>query len=95
MVLLWALWAAVFHHLWRNLDHRTAVSRTTRALLAGTVLELLVAAPIHAWAMRKDDECYCARGSYTGLVFGGTVLIWLFGPGIVLLAMRERKRVGG
>jgi hypothetical protein len=92
MLLLWALWAGVFHHLWRNLDHRTALSRTTRALLAGTFLELLVAGPIHAWAMRKDDDCYCARGSYTGLVFGGTVLIWLFGPGVALLAMRERKR---
>ena len=57
MLLLWALWAAVFHHLWRNLDHRTVVSRTTRALLAGTVLELLVAGPVHAWATRKDDDC--------------------------------------
>jgi hypothetical protein len=93
MLLLWVLWAAAFHHLWRNLDHRTAVSRTTRALLAGTVLEVVVAGPVHAWVLRKDDECHCARGSYTGLVFGVTVLVWLFGPGVVLLAMRERRRL--
>lgn len=96
MLVLWAVWAAVFHHLWRNLDHRTAVSRATRALLAGTVVELLVAVPVHAWATRRvGDDCYCARGSYTGLVFGGTVLFWLFGPGVLLLALRERKRFSG
>lgn len=93
MALLWAIWAGVFHHLWRNLDHRTAVSRATRALLAGSVLELFVAAPIHAWTIRKGEDCYCARGSYTALVFGGTVLLWLFGPGVLLLVMRERKRL--
>jgi hypothetical protein len=94
MLLLWALWAAVFHHLWRNLDHRTAVSRLTRALVAGSILELFVAVPIHTWAVRKTDyDCYCARGSYTALVFGGTVLLWLFGPGVVLLVLRERRRL--
>jgi hypothetical protein len=93
MLVLWVVWAAVFHHLWRNLDHRTAVSRATRALLAGSILELFVAVPIHAWAVRKSDDCYCARGSYTALIFGGTVLLWLFGPGVVLLVMRERKRL--
>jgi hypothetical protein len=94
MLLVWGAWALIFHHLWRNLDHRTAVSRTTRALLAGSLLELLVAGPVHAWVARKDD-CYCARGSYTGLVFGATVLIWAFSPGVFLLAMREKKRVRG
>jgi hypothetical protein len=93
MSLLWALWAATFHHLWRNLDHRTAVSRVTRSLLAGSILELFVAVPIHTWAVRKDNDCYCARGSYTALIFGATVLLWLFGPGVVLLAMRERGRL--
>ena len=92
MLFLWVLWAGIFHHLWRNLDHRTAVSRATRALLAGSILELFVAVPIHAWSIRKNDDCYCAKGSYTALVFVGTVLLWLFGPGVVLLVMRERKR---
>ncbi|MHC4409176.1 MAG: FmdB family zinc ribbon protein [Planctomycetota bacterium] len=67
--------------------------RILRALIAGTVLELLVAAPVHA-ACYKRDDCYCTRGSYTALVFGGTALFWVFGPGVFLLYLRERKRRG-
>ena len=37
----------------------------------------------------QDKHCYCARGSYTGLVFGGTAIIWLLGPGVFLLFLRN------
>jgi hypothetical protein len=66
MVGLWAVWAMVFYRYLRSR------SRILRALIAGTVLELLVAAPVHA-ACYKRDDCYCTRGSYTALVFGGRV----------------------
>ena len=55
-------------------------------------MELLVAIPTHAFVYRRDDDCYCVRGSYTGIVFGLTVLLWAFGPGLVLLAWREKQR---
>ncbi|MHC4450428.1 MAG: FmdB family zinc ribbon protein [Planctomycetota bacterium] len=87
MVGLWAVWAMVFYRYLRSR------SRILRALIAGTVLELLVAAPVHA-ACYKRDDCYCTRGSYTALVFGGTALFWVFGPGVFLLYLRERKRRG-
>jgi hypothetical protein len=96
MLALWAGWAWVFFRYARDRDHRTAAAKITRALLAGTVLELLVSGPAHVWAMRKHSEdnydCYCARGSYTGLVFGCTALVWLFGPGVFLLVLREKRR---
>ena len=98
MLLIWAGWAWVFFRYARDRDHRTAAARITRALLAGTVLELLVSGPAHVWAVRKqsaglfDHDCYCARGSYTGLVFGCTALVWLFGPGVFLLVLREKRR---
>jgi hypothetical protein len=87
MVGLWAVWAMVFYRYLRSR------SRILRALIAGTILELLVAAPVHA-ACYKRDDCYCTRGSYTALVFGGTALFWVFGPGVFLLYLRERKRRG-
>ena len=62
-----------------------------RGLIAGSVLEVMVAVPVHVWAARQRD-CYCCRGSYTTLVIAGTVLIWAFGPGIILLYMREKYR---
>jgi len=40
----------------------------------------------------RQRECYCCRGTYTTLILAGTVLLWAFGPGIVLLYMREKYR---
>jgi len=62
-----------------------------RALVAGSVLETVVAIPVHIWATRQHG-CYCERGTYTTLVLSGTLLLWAFGPGIVLLYLRERYR---
>jgi hypothetical protein len=88
---LWLLWTLVFYAYWRAGDEYTRLTRILRALVGGSFLELLVATPVHI-ACHERDDCYCARGSYTGLVFGGTVLVWAFGPGIVLLYLRERNR---
>ena len=41
---------------------------------------------------KDDNDCYCATGSYTGLILGGTVLLWTFGPGLVLMFLREKDR---
>ena len=87
LIALWIVWALVFYRYGRG------KSRILRALISGTIVELLVAAPVHA-ACYKRDDCYCARGSYTALVFGGTALFWVFGPGILLLYQRERDRRG-
>lgn len=92
---IWLGWAVVFALYYRSLDRRLIVSRMLRLLIGGTILELLVAAPVHALAKPDDrlsSECYCARGSYTGLVFGLTAALWLFGPGLLLLFLREKKR---
>ena len=92
----WGVWTAVFFAYWRQGDRMTQYRRMLRGLLAGSILELLVSAPVHVLALRssdgREDNCYCTRGSYTGLVFGGTVLLWVFGPGIVLLFLREKAR---
>ena len=62
-------------------------------LIAGTMLEMMIAAPVHAWVMHdRGDDCYCRRGSYTGVVFGCTAIVWVFGPGVLMLLAREKKR---
>lgn len=82
---LWIVWTLVFA------TYARSRSRILRGLIGGTIAELLVAAPVHALAYKRED-CYCARGSYTALVFGGTALLWVFGPGVYLLYRRERAR---
>ncbi len=89
--MIWGVWAWIFYVYWRQGDRYTQLGRMIRGLLNGSLLEATVAIPVHIWATRQR-ECYCVRGTYTTLIFCGTVLLWAFGPGIVLLYMRERHR---
>ncbi|HUB27435.1 MAG TPA: hypothetical protein VL992_18560 [Tepidisphaeraceae bacterium] len=90
----WIVWAAIFFVYWRKGTHATQLGRMLRGLFAGSILETIVATPVHVLALRNenDRDCYCQSGSYTALVFGGTVLLWTFGPGLVLLFLREKER---
>ena len=91
MAIVWSGWAFAFYHYWHAADRYTWLSRIVRGLLGGSILEMLAAVPVQALHPQRK-ECYCSLGSYTGLVFGGTVALWCFGPGIVLLFLRERYR---
>ena len=89
-LLLWLLWAIIFYVYWRQGRQTTRLGRMIAGLLAGSILELFVAIGVYAWNPQKED-CWCARGSYTGLVFGATVMIWLFGPGLLLLFLKKQR----
>ena len=88
-LVLWCFWSVIFCVYWRQSDIYTWAGRVIRGLIAGSVLELIVAVPVYA---TRQEKCYCARGSYAGLVFAGTVLLWAFGPGILILFAREKQR---
>jgi len=91
MLLLWGIWAWIFYVYWRQGDRYTQLGKMIRGLVCGSLLEMFVAIPVHIWATRQQ-KCYCARGTYTTLVFSGIVLLWAFGPGIILLYKREKYR---
>lgn len=88
-LILWCFWSVIFCIYWRQSDYYTLLGRVIRGLIAGSVLELFVSVPIYA---TRQEECYCARGSYAGLIFGGTILLWAFGPAVFLLFVREKHR---
>ena len=69
----------------------TAVDENDRALLAGTVLELLFSIPAYVRSIQKPDHCNCRKGSCTGLVFAGTTVFWLFGPEVYWLWFRDGR----
>jgi hypothetical protein len=87
---LWLLWGIVFYVYWGKGTRFQQWRVMARGLVVGSVLELLVATGVYLWKS-DDDDCWCARGSYTALVFSATVLIWAFGPGLVLLFLREAR----
>jgi hypothetical protein len=86
---LWCLWSVVFYVYRSQSDYYNWAGRVIRGLIGGTILELLVTVPIY---VTRQEDCYCARGSYAGLVFGGTAILWAFGPGVALLFIREKLR---
>jgi len=88
---LWAFWACLFFVFWRGSDHPTPVSRMVGRLIAGTAVQTFVATVVFAWNP-QNESCECARGSFTGLSIGGTLLVWLFGPGLLILGWREHER---
>ncbi len=92
MLIIWVVWAAIFFVYWREGDRYTRMGKMIRALIAGSILEVFIAVPVHVWAVNQQRDCYCCRGTYTTLVLAGTVLLWAFGPGIVLLYWREKYR---
>jgi hypothetical protein len=89
-LVLWLLWALIFHFRFRNGTRLEQLEAMARGLITGSLLELVVAAGVFVWKTDEED-CYCARGSYVGLVFAGTVLLWAFGPGLVFLFLREAR----
>jgi len=92
MLIIWGIWTWIFFVYWRQGDRYTQLGKMIRGLVAGSILETIIAVPVHIWATRQR-ECYCCRGTYTTLILAATVLIWAFGPGIVLLYMREKRRM--
>ena len=92
-LILWILWSIVFTIYFFQKDYLKWSGRIIKGLIGGSILELFISIPI--LIAQKDDyiDCYCARGSYAGIVFGITVLLWAFGPGVFLLYFREKRRL--
>jgi hypothetical protein len=88
----WAGWAWVFRGFAHATDPRTYVRRLMKWLLAGSILELLVAVPSHI-VVRHKDVC-CAHGlTALGIATGLVVMLMSFGPGLYFLyAERIRSK---
>jgi hypothetical protein len=90
LVILWMIWGLVFHHFARTDEPETLVQRTTRWLLRGSILELLVAVPCHI-IVRHRDDCCAPMASFWGIVTGLSVMLLSFGPGVFFLVAARMK----
>jgi hypothetical protein len=87
----WIGWSIAFLVTYTQHDRYTVARKLLLALFRGSLLELLVAIPSHIIVSRRPG---CFVGMLTGLgVSGGiSVMLWAFGPGIILLFLRDRYR---
>lgn len=91
LIVNWILWFLVFFLATRRWRRMRALSRITAALVAGSLAELLTAIPAHIIVSRRPG-CFVGLLTLLGIVAGLYVMLFAFGPGIVLLFLRPRYR---
>ena len=90
--LLWLIWAVVFYSFAKNDDPNAIVKRTTRWLLRGSILELLVAVPSHI-LVRNRHGCCAPFGTFWGIATGLAIMLLCFGPGVFFLFAQRIRRL--
>jgi hypothetical protein len=87
----WVIWALVFHSFAKSDEPDSLIKRSTRWLLRGSILELLIAVPSHVIVRRRDD-CCAPMGTFWGIATGISVMLLCFGPGVYFLFVERFGR---
>ena len=92
LLAFWLIWAIIFRSFARTDDPGTLLKRSTRWLLRGSILELLVAVPSHIIVRRRGD-CCAPAGTFWGIATGISVMLLCFGPGVFFLFVERFGRL--
>jgi hypothetical protein len=88
---VWLAWAIIFGYYTVRGGRANFMARLVRSLIAGSILELLVAVPAHVLA-RARNYCCAGFGTFWGIAAGISVMLFAFGPAVFVLFAR---RYGG
>lgn len=91
---VWLVWGLVFGLIAMRSDADGVGAWLSRAVIAGSVLELLIAVPCHI-VVRRRNECCAGIGTGMGICFGVVVMFIAFGPSVLMLFYRRRKQITG
>jgi hypothetical protein len=82
-LIAWPAWTTLFIKLFKDSHQAFIEGRFYRLLLRGSILELLVAVPVHLYVRRKDD---CSVGIWSGaaIVVGTLAAFLVIGPGLLM-----------
>ena len=89
--LSWIGWGVLLLAYTRDLPRYRAMSRMTGAIFAGSLAELLATVPAHLVVSRRPG-CLVGLATMLGIIAGCSVMLFSFGPMIVLLFLRPRLR---
>ena len=87
----WIGWGALFFIHCRDMERYRVIKRLTATVLAGSLVELLASVPSHIIVSRRPG-CFVGMLTAMGVAGGIYVMMWAFGPGIVLLFLREKRQ---
>ena len=90
--LTWIAWSVVFYRLGSKGEPRDVITRQCWYLFGGSVLELLVAVPMHIVARHRN---YCCAGfmTFVGIAMGVAVMLFSFGPAVYFLFAERWRRL--
>jgi hypothetical protein len=84
VLLVWCVWALLFYRYFRARGYEKGIRRMFNVLLAGSVLELLIAVTSHM-IIRQRTNCSSLALNFWGLLMGLSIMFIAFGPGIIFL----------
>jgi len=85
---VWAIWAFLFGFYTIRGGRANFMKRLVRSLIAGSILELLIAVPAHVPA-RTRNYCCAGFGTFWGIAAGISVMLFAFGPAVFVLFARR------
>jgi hypothetical protein len=86
--IVWILWSVIFISITFSVDPAGIGTKLHRFLIAGSVLELLVAVPSHI-VVRRRTECCAGIATGMGICIGVVVMFVSLGPSVLLLFYRR------
>jgi hypothetical protein len=92
LLVFWLVWAVIFRRYAKSDERDTLLKCSTRWLLRGSILELLVAVPSHVIVRRRED-CCAPIGTFWGIATGISVMLLCFGPGVFFLFVERFERL--
>jgi uncharacterized membrane protein YoaK (UPF0700 family) len=92
VLIFWLVWAIIFRRATKSDDENSLLKRSTRWLLRGSILELIIAVPSHVIVRRRDD-CCAPAGTFWGIATGISVMLLCFGPGVYFLFVEKFQRL--
>ena len=88
--LSWIAWSIVFLIWHRNTERYKTLRNLISTMIAGSLLELLATVPSHIIVSRRPG-CLVGMSTSVGITGGIVVMLWAFGPGIILLFLCEKR----
>jgi hypothetical protein len=85
----WVAWAVLFYFDCQGRKRFRVLKRLTLTILGGSLVSLLASVPSHIIVARRPG-CLVGISTGLGISAGLCVMLWSFGPGIVLLFLRDR-----
>ena len=89
--LSWLVWTLLLVIYFQGWERFTLIGRLTALVFAGSLAAFLFSVPAHIVVSRRPG---CLVGLYTaaGIASGIYVMLWSFGPAIMLLFCQEKRR---